>query len=153
MSFKNLDQINVIVLNFIQLGKNYFYSCSSCTNRNNSCADAVIWIVQHYLGRIFNLPFSLFLQGVPKLLSKRNICILVALINPTWIDTTPPTKQKKLKILPPGCQKFNIPPKNLPPQLFLWHKISSQNLKKLPTQGELFYGSPDKIVNNQPKFL
>ena len=48
----------------------------------------------------------------------------------------------KLKILPPGCQKFNIPPKNLPPQLFLWHKISSQNLKKLPKQGILLCGSP-----------
>ena len=42
MSFKNPDQINVIVLNFILLDKNYFYSCSSCTNRNNSWADAVI---------------------------------------------------------------------------------------------------------------
>ena len=42
MSFENADQINVIVLKFIHLGKNYSYSCSSCTNRNNSCADAVI---------------------------------------------------------------------------------------------------------------
>ena len=52
----------------------------------------------------------------------------------------------KLKILPPGCQKFNIPSKNLPPDLFLWHKISSQNLKKLAKEGILLYGSPGITV-------
>ena len=49
-------------------------------------------IVEHYLGIIFNSKMFVSIQGVSKLLSKRILFILLALINPTWIDKTPSTK-------------------------------------------------------------
>ena len=92
MQFIPTDQIYVIVLNFFLPGQSCLHLRSSFANMNNSCTDDLILILQHYSGRIYNLPFFLFLQGVPKLLFKRIICILLGLLKTARIDTTLPKR-------------------------------------------------------------
>ena len=53
----------------------------------------------------------------------------------------PPYKALKLKILPPGCQQFNVPLKKVPPNSFFNIKFPHSS-KKLPKHGDFLMGHP-----------